>query len=85
MKKLIYAILGVAVIGGGIAGLTAALDAAEAGLDVILIEKSPYLGGRVAGFHNYFPKLCPPSCGLAIGRLGSWAIRISALPSCPIA
>jgi quinone-modifying oxidoreductase subunit QmoA len=54
------------VIGGGIAGLTAALDAAEAGLDVILIEKSAYLGGRVAGFHNYFPKLCPPSCGLEI-------------------
>jgi len=54
------------VIGGGIAGLTAALDAAETGLDVILIEKSPYLGGRVAGFHNYFPKLCPPSCGLEI-------------------
>jgi quinone-modifying oxidoreductase subunit QmoA len=54
------------VIGGGMAGLTAALDGAEAGLDVILIEKSPYLGGRVAGFHNYFPKLCPPSCGLEI-------------------
>ena len=54
------------VIGGGIAGVTAALDAAEAGLDVILIEKSAYLGGRVAGFHNYFPKLCPPSCGLEI-------------------
>src|SRR5208337_233601 len=54
------------VIGGGMAGLTAALDGAEAGLDVILIEKTPYLGGRVAGFHNYFPKLCPPSCGLEI-------------------
>jgi quinone-modifying oxidoreductase subunit QmoA len=56
----------VLVIGGGMAGLSAALEAAEAGLDVILIEKSAYLGGRVAGFHNYFPKLCPPSCGLEI-------------------
>lgn len=54
------------VIGGGIAGLTAAIEAAEAGCDVVLVEKSPYLGGRVAGFTQYFPKLCPPSCGLEI-------------------
>jgi quinone-modifying oxidoreductase, subunit QmoA len=56
----------VLVIGGGIAGLTSALEAAEAGCRVILIEKSPYLGGRVARMHRYFPKLCPPSCGLEI-------------------
>lgn len=56
----------VLVIGGGIAGITAALEAAEAGCSVILIEKEPYLGGRVAKSHLYFPKLCPPGCGLEI-------------------
>jgi quinone-modifying oxidoreductase subunit QmoA len=54
------------VIGGGIAGMTAAIEAAEAGCEVVLVEKSAYLGGRVARFHQYFPKLCPPACGLEI-------------------
>jgi quinone-modifying oxidoreductase subunit QmoA len=54
------------VIGGGISGLTAALEAAEAGSQVIITEKAPYLGGRVAQLHRYFPKLCPPTCGLEI-------------------
>ncbi|MBF0508392.1 MAG: FAD-dependent oxidoreductase, partial [Deltaproteobacteria bacterium] len=54
------------VVGGGISGLTSAVEAAEAGYDVVLVEKSPYLGGRVAQLHQYFPKLCPPSCGLEI-------------------
>ena len=35
------------VIGGGIAGLQAALDIAEAGYPVILVEKKSYLGGRM--------------------------------------
>ena len=38
----------VAVIGGGLAGMTAALQAAEAGLEVILIEENPRLGGALA-------------------------------------
>lgn len=54
------------VIGGGIAGVTAALEAAEAGYDVTIVEKNPYLGGRVAQLYRYFPKLCPPYCGLEI-------------------
>ncbi len=48
------------------AGITAALEAAEVGHDVVLVEKNPYLGGRVAQMYRYFPKLCPPSCGLEI-------------------
>jgi heterodisulfide reductase subunit A len=36
------------VIGGGIAGLQAALDIAEAGYPVILVEKEPHLGGHMA-------------------------------------
>jgi quinone-modifying oxidoreductase, subunit QmoA len=54
------------VVGGGIAGITTALEAAEVGHDVILVERNPYLGGRVAQMYRYFPKLCPPSCGLEI-------------------
>src|SRR5262245_24420297 len=54
------------VIGGGIAGISAALEAAEAGYDVAIIERNPYLGGRVAQLYRYFPKLCPPYCGLEI-------------------
>ena len=56
----------VLVIGGGIAGITSALEAAEAGCSVVLIEKSAFLGGRVARMHQYFPKMCPPTCGLEI-------------------
>ncbi len=56
----------VLVVGAGVAGLTSALELAEAGRRVILVEKAPYVGGRVARFHHYFPKLCPPSCGLEI-------------------
>jgi len=54
------------VIGGGISGMTTALEAAEVGYDVILVEKNPTLGGRVSRFYQYFPKLCPPLCGLEI-------------------
>lgn len=54
----------VLVIGGGVAGITAAVELADTGVDVILVEKSATLGGRVARMHQYFPKLCPPTCGL---------------------
>jgi quinone-modifying oxidoreductase subunit QmoA len=54
------------VVGAGIAGVTAALEAAEAGQDVVLVEREPSVGGRVLKNHQYFPKLCPPSCGMEI-------------------
>lgn len=54
------------VVGGGISGLTTAIEAAEVGYEVFLVEKNPYLGGRVAQLNQYFPKLCPPTCGLEI-------------------
>ncbi len=56
------------VVGGGISGLTAALEAAETGKRVVLVEKRPYLGGRVAQLYKYFPKLCFPTCGLEINQ-----------------
>ncbi len=52
------------VVGGGISGITAAVEAAEMEYDVYLVEKEPSLGGRVAQLRYYFPKLCPPTCGL---------------------
>ena len=43
------------VVGGGIAGLRAALGLAEVGLAVFLVEKEPQLGGWVAGFGEMYP------------------------------
>ncbi len=54
------------VVGGGISGMTAALEAAECGKDVVLVEKTPTLGGRVSQLYKYFPKLCHPTCGMEI-------------------
>jgi quinone-modifying oxidoreductase subunit QmoA len=56
------------VVGGGISGLTAALEAAETGKQVVLVEKRPYVGGRVSQLYKYFPKLCHPTCGLEINQ-----------------
>ena len=54
------------VVGGGVAGINAALDLAGAGAEVFLIEKNPHLGGKVSELHRYYPRLCPPSCGLEL-------------------
>ncbi|MEM4729114.1 MAG: CoB--CoM heterodisulfide reductase iron-sulfur subunit A family protein [Thermoplasmata archaeon] len=43
------------VIGGGIAGIQAALDLAEAGVKVHLVERSPSIGGRMAQLDKTFP------------------------------
>ncbi len=56
----------VLVVGGGIAGLTSAIEIAEVGKQVILLEKEASLGGRVAAMYQYFPKMCPPTCGIEI-------------------
>ncbi len=56
------------VVGGGISGMTAALEAAETGKKVVLVEKRPYVGGRVTQLYKYFPKLCFPTCGLEINQ-----------------
>jgi len=54
------------VVGGGVSGMTAAIEAAECGKQVILLEKNSSLGGRVSQLYRYFPKLCHPTCGLEI-------------------
>lgn len=56
------------VVGGGFSGLTAALEAAETGKQVVLVEQRPYVGGRVSQLYKYFPKLCYPTCGLEINQ-----------------
>jgi quinone-modifying oxidoreductase, subunit QmoA len=61
-----YTLNPVLIIGAGISGVTTAVELAEAGKEVILIEKESYLGGNVIRMHNYFPKLCPPACGMEI-------------------
>ncbi len=43
------------VIGGGMAGLRAAVDLSRRGVEVTLIEKSPFLGGRAAGLDKLVP------------------------------
>jgi quinone-modifying oxidoreductase subunit QmoA len=54
------------VVGGGIAGMTTAIETAEVSKHVILLERRPSLGGRVIASNQYFPKLCPPTCGMEI-------------------
>ncbi|ACB86217.1 CoB--CoM heterodisulfide reductase iron-sulfur subunit A family protein [Natranaerobius thermophilus] len=50
------------VVGGGIAGIQAALDIAEAGYPVDLVEKEPSIGGRMAQFDKTFPTLDCSAC-----------------------
>src|SRR3990172_2831335 len=47
----------VLVIGGGIAGVQGALDLAEAGAQVVLVEKGPSIGGKMAALDKNFPTL----------------------------
>jgi quinone-modifying oxidoreductase subunit QmoB len=49
----------VLVVGGGITGMTAALGAAEAGSDVILVEEKPALGGWLAQWSRISPTRSP--------------------------
>ncbi len=50
------------VIGGGIAGIQAALDIADAGHQVILVERSPSIGGHMAQLSETFPTLDCSQC-----------------------
>jgi len=50
------------IIGGGIAGIQAALDIADAGFQVYLVEREPSVGGRMAQLDKTFPTLDCSSC-----------------------
>ncbi len=53
------------VIGGGIAGITAALEIASAGYETIVVEKLPYIGGHAAQLAGTFPTLDRVPCLMA--------------------
>jgi len=50
------------VIGGGIAGIQASLDIADAGYEVVLVERSPSIGGHMAQLDKTFPTLDCSAC-----------------------
>ena len=66
----------VLVIGGGIAGITAALDLAQGGYEVVLVEREPALGGHMAQLSKTFPDLDP-----ALGGLLSRASEVDGHPN----
>jgi heterodisulfide reductase subunit A len=47
----------VLVVGGGISGIQSALDLADSGFKVYLVEKSPMIGGKMAQLDKTFPTL----------------------------
>jgi heterodisulfide reductase subunit A-like polyferredoxin len=60
------------VVGGGISGMTAALEAAETGKRVVLVEKRPYLGGGSPSYTNISRSCASPR---AVWRSISAALR----------
>ena len=50
------------VIGGGVSGIQAALDIADAGYEVFLVEKDPSIGGHMIQYSEVFPTLDCPQC-----------------------
>lgn len=54
----------VMVVGGGVAGIQAALDCAEAGMEVVLVEREASIGGRMARLDKTFPTIDCSTCVL---------------------
>jgi len=61
-KRTISVEKNVLVVGGGIAGIQASLDLANAGFKVYLVEKAPSIGGRMAKLDKTFPTLDCSAC-----------------------
>lgn len=55
----------VLVIGGGVAGIQAALDAAEGGVEVVMVERESTIGGKMAKLDKTFPTIDCSSCVLS--------------------
>jgi heterodisulfide reductase subunit A len=71
-KNRVEAKKSVAVIGGGIAGIEAALNLAEMGIKVYLIERSPSIGGHMALLNEVFPTNDCSICILAPKMSEAW-------------
>jgi heterodisulfide reductase subunit A len=61
-KKEVSVIPRALVVGGGIAGIQAALEIADKGFTVYLVERSPSIGGRMAQLDKTFPTLDCSAC-----------------------
>ena len=70
----------VLVVGGGTAGLSAAISAARSGVAVVLVEKERELGGYAARLHRQFPKR-PPYEGPEATEIGEQIRTVRSLPS----
>jgi heterodisulfide reductase subunit A len=64
----------VLIVGGGIAGIQASLDLANAGFKVYLVEKAPSIGGRMAQLDKTFPTLDCSACILT-PKMVDWELR----------
>lgn len=70
----------VLVVGGGVAGLSAAISAARSDFGVVLVEKGPELGGYAARLHRQFPKR-PPYDQLAAVDVAEKIRMVRSLPN----
>jgi quinone-modifying oxidoreductase, subunit QmoB len=67
------------VVGGGVSGLTAAIEAAETDYDVVLVEKQPQLGGQAAALWKRVPAGEPYEAPIATG-MEQLIARVAAHP-----
>jgi heterodisulfide reductase subunit A-like polyferredoxin/coenzyme F420-reducing hydrogenase delta subunit len=54
----------IAIFGGGIAGITAAIELSKNNVNIYLIEKEKYLGGALNSLDKIYPLMCPAQCSL---------------------
>ncbi len=80
----------VLVVGGGVAGMRCAIDLAKAGIDVVLVEKKPYLGGHTAQIPLLFQcegwsSMCTSECIVpVIARETSFDERITIITNAEV-
>ncbi|OGL49451.1 MAG: hypothetical protein A3H37_10100 [Candidatus Schekmanbacteria bacterium RIFCSPLOWO2_02_FULL_38_14] len=75
----------VMVLGGGIGGMQAAIDLADSGFKVYLVEKSPFIGGRMAQLDKTFPTNDCAMCTISPRLVGAGRhLNIEILPSSDI-